>query len=89
MTIIFIDIGSTTIELIGRDTAPAPNSESGAFNHLAFHVEDVDAAYQGLIDKGIKIKSGLTNFKEVRACFFYDPDGNTLELVEDPRQEGK
>ena len=89
VNIIFIDVGSTTIELIGSQNAPAPNSEPGAFNHLALHVEDVDAAYQELVDKGIKIKSGLTNFKEVRVCFFYDPDGNILELVEDPRKEEK
>lgn len=87
VTIIFIDIGSTTIELIGRDTAPAPDSEPGAFNHLAFHVEHVDSAYQELLDKNVRIKSGPGNFKEVRVCFFFDPDGNTLELVEDPRQD--
>lgn len=86
VTIIFIDIGSTTIELIGRDTAPPPDSEPGAFNHLAFHVESVDSAYQELLDKNVRIKSGPANFKEVRVCFFFDPDGNTLELVEDPRQ---
>lgn len=86
VAIIFIDIGSTTIELIGRDNAPAPNSEPGAFDHLALHVESVDAGYQELLDKGVKIKSAPSNFKEVRICFFFDPDGNTLELVEDPRQ---
>lgn len=89
VTICFIDIGSTTIELIGRDTAPAPNSEPGTFNHLALHVEDVDAAYAELVSKGVKIRSEPKNFKEIRICFFFDPDGNVLELVEDPRQEGK
>jgi catechol 2,3-dioxygenase-like lactoylglutathione lyase family enzyme len=89
VTIIFIDIGSSTIELIGSATAPAPHSEPGAFNHLALHVEDVDAAYQELVDKGIKITVEPKNFKEIRICFFNDPDGNTLELVEDPRKAGK
>jgi catechol 2,3-dioxygenase-like lactoylglutathione lyase family enzyme len=89
VTIIFIDIGSTTIELIGSDTAPAANSEPGAFDHLALHVDDVDAAYQELVAKGIRIRSEPANFKEIRICFFYDPDGNSLELVEDPRKAGK
>ncbi len=89
VSIIFIDIGSTTIELIGRDNAPAPNSEPGAFNHLALHVEDVDAAYAELVAKGVRIRSAPGNFKDVRVCFFFDPDGNVLELVEDPRQAGK
>jgi catechol 2,3-dioxygenase-like lactoylglutathione lyase family enzyme len=84
--IIFIDIGSTTIELIGRDTAPAAESKPGAFDHLAFHVADVDAAYQELLDKGVRIRSEPRDFKEVRFCFFFDPDGNVLELVEDPRR---
>jgi catechol 2,3-dioxygenase-like lactoylglutathione lyase family enzyme len=89
VAIIFIDVGSTTIELIGRDNAPAPNSEPGSFNHLALHVEDVDAAYEELVANGVKIKSAPASFKEVRVCFFFDPDGNLLELVEDPRKEGK
>ncbi len=89
MTIVFFDIGSTTIELIGRDTAPAPNAPAGAINHIALHVEDVDAAYQELLDKNITIKSPPANFKEVRICFFLDPDGNTLELVEDPHEADK
>ncbi|MFN8441224.1 MAG: VOC family protein [Caldilineaceae bacterium] len=82
-TIIFINVGSTTIELIGRDTAPASNSEPGAFNHLALHVANVDDAYQELLTKGIKIKAEPKNFKDVRICFFFDPDGNTLELVQE------
>ena len=83
VTIIFINVGSTTIELIGRDTAPAPNSEPGAFNHLALQVANVDEAYSELLAKGIQIKSEPKNFKDVRICFFYDPDGNSLELVQE------
>lgn len=89
VTIIFFDIGSTTVELIGRDHAPAPDSPAGAINHIALHVDDVDAAYQELLDKNVRIKSAPANFKEIRICFFFDPDGNTIELVEDPRKEGK
>ena len=83
VTIIFINVGSTTIELIGRDTAPAPDSEPGAFNHLALQVANVDEAFAELVAKGIKIKSEPKDFKDVRICFFYDPDGNSLELVQE------
>jgi catechol 2,3-dioxygenase-like lactoylglutathione lyase family enzyme len=86
VSIIFIDVGSTTIELIGRDQAPEPGSQPGAFDHLALHVDDVDAAYQELVEKGVRIRSEPRDFKEVRVCFFFDPDGNVLELVKDPRQ---
>ena len=42
-----------------------------------------------LIALGVKIKSAPANFEDVRICFFFDPDGNSLELVEDPRGNGK
>ena len=70
VSIIFIDIGSTSIELIGRDTAPAAESKPGAFDHLAFHVADVDAAYQELLNKGVRIRSEPSDFKEGPRLFF-------------------
>jgi len=82
--IIFINIGSTTIELIGRDTAPVAGTPPGAINHIAMHVDSLDDCYQELLDKGVKIKSAPANFMDVRICFFFDPDGNSLELVQDP-----
>lgn len=87
--IVFIDVGSTTIELIGREDATAESKPSGGWDHLALHVADVDAAFAELVEKGVKIRSEPRNFKEVRIAFFFDPDGNVLELVEDPRAEGK
>ena len=81
--IIFIDIGSTTIELMDRTEAPASNSPAGAINHIALQVENLDAAYQELVEKGIKFKMEPRNFKDLRICFFYDPDGNSFELVEE------
>jgi catechol 2,3-dioxygenase-like lactoylglutathione lyase family enzyme len=84
--IIFIDVGSTTIELIGRENAPAPNSPAGAFDHLALHVESVDEAHAELVEKGVRVRTPPTNFKDVRVCFFFDPDGNLLELFEAPRK---
>jgi catechol 2,3-dioxygenase-like lactoylglutathione lyase family enzyme len=84
-TIIFIGIGSTTIELIGRDNAPEAGSPAGAIGHIALHVANVDAEFQALVGAGVRIKSEPRDFKDVRICFFYDPDGNELELVQDPR----
>jgi catechol 2,3-dioxygenase-like lactoylglutathione lyase family enzyme len=88
-SIIFLDIGSSTIELIGKDRGPAAGSPPGAFEHIALHVDDVDVAYAELVSKNIPITVEPMNFKEIRICFFKDPDGNLLELVEDPRKEGK
>lgn len=83
--IVFVDIGSTVIELIGRDTATAYNTPTGGLDHIALHVADIDAAFAELVDKGVKIRSEPRDFKDVRIAFFFDPDGNVLELVEDPR----
>jgi catechol 2,3-dioxygenase-like lactoylglutathione lyase family enzyme len=89
VTIVFIGVGSTTIELIGREQATAETKPSGGWDHLALHVENVDAAYAELVAKGVKIRSEPRDFKEVRVAFFFDPDGNVLELVEDPRRSAR
>ena len=84
--IIFIDVGSTTIELIGRDNASVGADPTGGWAHLALHVENVNEAFQELVEKGVKIRSEPRDFQTVRIAFFFDPDGNVLELVEDPRR---
>jgi catechol 2,3-dioxygenase-like lactoylglutathione lyase family enzyme len=81
--IIFIQAGSTTIELIERTgyTAPA----SGGWDHFAFTVDDVDAAYAELSARGVVFHVPPRSFPdpaEVRIAFFKDPDGNVLELVQ-------
>ncbi len=81
--IIFINIGSTTIELIGRDTYTADNTPTGGFDHLALEVENVDEAFAELVAKGVKIRSEPKNFLDVRVAFFFDPDNNVLELVQE------
>jgi catechol 2,3-dioxygenase-like lactoylglutathione lyase family enzyme len=83
VNIIFIGIGSTTIELIGNPNAPAPNTPAGAIDHLALHVESVDEAHQELVAKGVPITVQPKDFQDIRLCFFKDPDGNSLELVEE------
>ncbi len=80
--IIFIDIGSTTIELIGRDDATDHTNPTGGIDHIALHVPSVDEAFAELVEKGVKIRSEPRDFKNVRIAFFFDPDGNVLELVE-------
>jgi catechol 2,3-dioxygenase-like lactoylglutathione lyase family enzyme len=81
--IIFINVGSTTIELIGRDTTTANNTPTGGFDHLALEVENIDEAFAELVAKGVKIRSEPKNFQDVRVAFFFDPDNNVLELVQE------
>jgi glyoxylase I family protein len=76
--VVFIDIGGTTIELMAApDQAPGA---TGAFAHLAFQVEDVDAVYQELAAKGVPFFIEPRDAGNLRIAFFRDPDGNPLEL---------
>ncbi len=80
--VVFIDIGGTTIELMA-----APDQEpgaAGAFAHLAFQVEDVDAVYQELSAKGVPFFIEPREAGGMRIAFFRDPDGNALELFHSP-----
>ncbi len=85
--IVFFDIGSSTIELIGRESSTAETRPTGGWDHLALHVDSVDDAYAELVGKGVTFRDEPRNFKDVRLCFFFDPDSNLIELFEDPRVE--
>jgi catechol 2,3-dioxygenase-like lactoylglutathione lyase family enzyme len=87
--IIFIDVGSTTIELIERQDVAQSRTQRGGFDHLALHVDDVDVAYLELVEKDVPTQGEPRNFQSIRIAFFTDPDGNLLELVEDPRKPEK
>jgi catechol 2,3-dioxygenase-like lactoylglutathione lyase family enzyme len=89
VSIVFIDVGSTTIELIGRDNRGGRVANQYGFDHLALHVDNVDEAFAQLSAAGVKFNGEPKNFQDVRIVFFTDPDGNLLELVEDPRKPGK
>lgn len=79
--IIFIDLGSTWLELTGRDQATAPSSPTGGFHHIALHVENVDEEVAALVAKGVAIHTQPKDFQEIRLAFVQDPDGNLVELI--------
>ena len=82
--IIFVDAGSTTIEIIERNE-PMTQARQG-WVHFAFEVADIDATFIELSAKGIVFHIPPKLFPEtspaVRLAFFKDPDGNELELVQ-------
>ena len=82
--IIFIEAGSTTIEMIARD-GWAPNQD-GSWQHLCFEVESVDDVYAELSAKDIPFhvlpKDVGSDPVLARNAFFRDPDGNNLELYQ-------
>ena len=61
------------------------------FSHLAFEVDDLDAAVAKLQAAGIPtdkiIDCSAIITKGARCCFFNDPDGNRLELMQGYQDE--
>jgi catechol 2,3-dioxygenase-like lactoylglutathione lyase family enzyme len=98
--IVFIAAGTTTIELIGQDTPAddtaadedatestlAARARRRGWHHLAWEVEDVDAAFAELAAAGVPVHSPPESFPPdaptMRIAFLRDPDGNLLELVQ-------
>lgn len=82
--VIFVAIGSTAIEIIARDGWVG--TDTGGWQHLALEVEDVDAAYEELLAKGVAFhvlpKSVPDDAPLTRIAFFKDPDGNIVELYQ-------
>jgi len=57
--------------------------EAKGLRHLAFEVEDIESAVQELIDQNVEVQGIRTDeWTGKRCCFFYDPNGQPLELYE-------
>ena len=81
---IFIEAGSTTIELSTRDGWDA--NQNGSWQHLALEVESVDEVYEELSAQGVPFHILPKDIRPenpiARIAFFRDPDGNDLELYQ-------
>jgi len=57
--------------------------EAKGLRHLAFAVEDIEASVKELITHGVNVQEIRTDeLTNKRFCFFYDPNGQPLELYE-------
>ncbi|MEO7047371.1 MAG: VOC family protein [Ferruginibacter sp.] len=57
--------------------------EAKGLRHLALSVENLDAAVSELLAKNVEVQSVRTDeITGKRFCFFYDPNGQPLELYE-------
>jgi len=62
------------------------------FGHIAFIVEDMDAAHQAVLDAGGHsvgeiVTLALANGARVTICYLTDPEGNIVELQVWPKKE--
>jgi catechol 2,3-dioxygenase-like lactoylglutathione lyase family enzyme len=85
-------LGETTLELLeyrsppSETDAPLPSNSLGA-SHVAFLVDDIEAAKTQLESKGVEFFSSVNVVDDGvlagwRWVYFSDPDGYSLELVE-------
>ena len=78
--------GSTCVELFSAAADQASGGEQAVgFKHLALEVADLPAAVAALKADGIQTDPVIDCSDIVagmRVCFFNDPEGNRLELIE-------
>ncbi len=57
--------------------------EQKGLRHLAFAVEDIETSVAELVSKGVDVQGIRTDeLTNKKFCFFYDPNGQPLELYE-------
>ena len=57
--------------------------EQKGLRHLAFAVNDLEQSVAELIEKGVNVQGIRTDeLTDKKFCFFYDPNGQPLELYE-------
>ena len=95
--IIYLGLGDMkhSVELIEYlnprgDVAPLPDRKDIGATHLGIIVDNLDEFYKELSSKGVKFVSPpVTRPNAVypmaqKGCYMQDPDGNWLELLEQP-----
>ena len=68
------------IELIGNQEHE--HKPKGSFAHLCLHVEDIQAAYDALVEKGLQPTPVEMGFAKCLKFYVDDPDGNTVEMMQ-------
>ena len=84
---VLLRLGSMCLELFGVKADPVARGGEQAigFKHLAFEVPDMDATVAKLNAAGVETGGIIDASRHVpgmRVCFFKDPEGNILELME-------
>jgi predicted enzyme related to lactoylglutathione lyase len=58
-------------------------ADKGVFDHVGINVANMDEIIANLGKNGVKLVGEINRpGPTVRTCFFQDPEGNTIELIE-------
>ena len=81
-----LDLQGTTVNLrVAREDEDMVGDASQAsfgYDHLGLQVEDVDAAYQDLKQRGFSFFMEPKDIPDLRIAFFRGPEEITIELVQ-------
>ena len=80
-----LQIGNIELEIFGMERAPdrVTEPEACGLRHLAFKVDDIDAAVKWLNSRGIQTENiRMDEYTHKRMTFFRDPDNLPLEVHE-------
>ncbi|MGD0610263.1 MAG: VOC family protein [Anaerolineales bacterium] len=86
--ITYLQAGNSVLELFSFTVPTIPHTWNPeeivlGFRHMGFLVSDVDSVAQRLGRAGVRILYPPTEAQgKVKTCFFVDPDGNALELID-------
>ncbi|MGA8149550.1 MAG: VOC family protein [Terriglobales bacterium] len=74
---------SVVLEIVKADSVPArPLIRDAGLRHLAFAVDDLEAAHAQLESLGVEFEPAPIVLPGLRLFFFRDPDGNYLHLTQ-------
>ena len=83
--------GPTRLEMLhyfspeSRPLPPEKRSNDIGTAHAAFRVKNIEAYYNRLREKDVRFISEIQESSTgERFCYFYDPDGAILEIIEPP-----
>ncbi len=86
--IAFLKAGTQTIELVQYREGEKEQRRAGVVDHIAFKVNDIDAAVARLREKGATLlfEAPRPALSDKKIFFFAGPDGERLEFIQEAAQ---
>lgn len=93
ITIALVSMGGVKVEFIQYNDPPAPayhkNPSAAGSAHIAVQVEEIEAVRAQLEREGLEFHSPINHFHGEKWCYFRDPDGIVVELIQPPNEKVK
>lgn len=84
--VLHFDAGSVRLAIHRYPTGETRESPEG---FLVFSVDDLDAAYAELTQRGVRFLGPPANRPYGRVAYFHDPEGHEIGLIEEPREDSE